>query len=102
MLRRLAKWALLLLALAPAAVLAPEANATEQDRLVERAKITVEAFLDDKGLAPMRVYVQNAYAVLVVPEMLKAGFIIGAEHGRGLLLVRDPQSGNWSEPLFYD
>ena len=49
----------------------------------------------------MRVYVQNAYAVLVVPELLKGGFVFGAEYGIGVLLVRDAQSGSWGQPAFY-
>ena len=49
----------------------------------------------------MRVYVQNAYAVLIVPEVLKAGFFLGGEYGVGVLLVRDAQSGGWGQPAFY-
>ena len=41
----------------------------------------------------------DAEAVLVVPELIKAGFIIGGRHGRGVLLTRD-QNRQWSNPLF--
>ncbi|MGD9647140.1 MAG: lipid-binding SYLF domain-containing protein [Pirellulales bacterium] len=41
----------------------------------------------------------DAEAVVVVPELIKAGFIIGGRHGRGVLLVRD-QNRQWSNPLF--
>jgi lipid-binding SYLF domain-containing protein len=68
---------------------------------VERARLALDSFLDDPNFEYMRVYVQNAYAVLVVPETLKAGFLFGAEYGVGVLLVRDPQSGNWGQPAFY-
>ncbi|MCB2011003.1 MAG: lipid-binding SYLF domain-containing protein [Geminicoccaceae bacterium] len=74
----------------------------EQQRVVDRARIVVEDFLDDPNFDHMDVYVQNAYAVFVVPDMLQAGFIIGAEHGLGVLLVRDLQTGEWSDPAFYD
>ena len=50
----------------------------------------------------MRVYVQNAYGVLIIPDLLKGGFFVGVEHGTGVLLARDPQSGDWSEPAFFD
>ena len=62
----------------------------------------VEEFLNDTDFAKMRVYVQNAYAVLIIPDLLKGGFFIGVEHGTGVLLARDPQSGSWSEPAFFD
>lgn len=81
---------------------AAQADTTGQQRVVERARLALDAFLDDPNFGDMRVYVQNAYAVLIVPEMLKAGFIFGAEHGIGVLLVRDPQSGAWGQPAFYD
>ena len=80
----------------------PAAAKTDgQERVVERARLALDSFLDDPQFQYMRVYVQNAYAVLIVPEMLKAGFFFGAEYGVGVLLVRDPQSGNWGQPAFY-
>jgi len=80
---------------------AAEAKTDGQQRVVERARLALDSFLDDPQFQYMRVYVQNAYAVLIVPEMLKAGFFFGAEYGVGVLLVRDPQSGNWGQPAFY-
>jgi lipid-binding SYLF domain-containing protein len=80
---------------------ADQARADGQERVVERARIALDSFLDDPNFAEMRVYVQNAYAVLIVPELLKAGFFFGAEHGIGVLLVRNPQTGAWGQPAFY-
>ena len=76
------------------------AESSAQDRVVERARIALDSFLDDSNFEEMRAYVQNAYAVLVFPEMVKGGFFFGAEHGIGVLLVRDPQSGAWGQPAF--
>lgn len=78
-----------------------EAKTDGQQRVVERARLALDSFLDDPNFEYMRVYVQNAYAVLVVPEMLRGGFFFGAEYGVGVLLVRDPQSGDWGQPAFY-
>src|SRR5262249_4302834 len=33
-----------------------------------------------------------------IPGMIKGGFIVGARHGKGVLVVRDP-SGNWNMPV---
>lgn len=85
-----------------AAVPWQEAAANDQKRLVVRAQLAVEEFLEDQEFDAMRVYVQNAYGVLVVPDLLRAGFFVGAEVGRGVLLVRDVNSGEWSSPAFYD
>ncbi|BCX18518.1 MAG: hypothetical protein KatS3mg117_2200 [Geminicoccaceae bacterium] len=93
----------LLLAAALGAALAPAARAEgEQQRLVDRARIVVEEFLADPNFQRMRVYVQNAYAVIVVPDLLKGGFFVGAEYGQGVLLARDIRSGAWSDPVFLD
>jgi SH3 domain-containing YSC84-like protein 1 len=79
-----------------------QAETSGQQRVVERARLVLDAFLDDPNFEEMRVYVQNAYGVLIVPEMLRAGFFFGAEHGIGVLLVRDVETGGWGQPAFYD
>jgi SH3 domain-containing YSC84-like protein 1 len=82
--------------------LAEQAQANGQQRVVERARLVLDSFLDDPNVfEEMRVYVQNAYAVLVMPELLKGGFVFGAEYGIGVLLVRDQQTGSWGQPAFY-
>lgn len=93
----------LLLALPLAAVAAAgPALANEQQRAVDQARIVVEEFLENPEYEKMRLYVQNAYGVLVVPDLLKGGFIVGGQYGTGVLLGRDPQTGLWSEPAFFD
>lgn len=98
-----ARRAFLLSIAALAALPVPAALAsTQQQRVIDKARLVVEAFLDDPDFAKMRVYVQNAYGVLIIPDLLKGGFFIGAERGRGVLLARDPQTGSWSDPAFFD
>jgi SH3 domain-containing YSC84-like protein 1 len=79
----------------------PAQAQNEQQQLVERSRLVLDAFLSDPQFESVRVYVQNAYAVLIMPEMLKGGFLLGANYGTGILLARDPQSGAWGEPAFY-
>jgi lipid-binding SYLF domain-containing protein len=74
----------------------------EQQRLVDRARLVAEEFLQNPEYERMRVYVQNAYGVLLAPDLLKGGFIVGGQYGTGVLLVRDAQTGLWSEPAFFD
>jgi lipid-binding SYLF domain-containing protein len=78
-----------------------QAQQSEQQQLVERSRLVLDAFLSDPSFKDVRVYVQNAYAVLIMPQVLKAGFLVGVNYGTGVLLVRDPQSGQWGEPAFY-
>jgi lipid-binding SYLF domain-containing protein len=48
----------------------------------------------------MRSWLKRARGVLIIPSLLKAGFLIGGEGGRGVLLGRD-EKGAWSQPAFY-
>ena len=84
-----------------ALALGAPALASEQQNLVDEARITAERFLSDADYKPMHLYVQNAYGVLIVPDMIKGGFVIGGQYGSGVFLGRDPQSGLWSEPAFF-
>lgn len=41
----------------------------------------------------------KAYAVAVVPNVIRAGFIFGGSYGKGVLVVREADGG-WSNPVF--
>ncbi len=76
------------------------ATAGDQQALVDRARITVESFAGDAKMAPMRALLKRAKAVLVVPQLLKAGFILGGSGGSGVLLARSQRG--WSSPAFFN
>jgi len=85
------------------ALVASHAVATTARQVVERATDAVADFLDHVPADDVtRIYVQNAYGVLVMPGLVKGGFVVGAEHGFGVLLVRDPQSGAFGPPAFFE
>jgi lipid-binding SYLF domain-containing protein len=42
----------------------------------------------------------SAYAIAIFPDLLKAGFILGARYGGGLIVVRS-EDRSWSNPVFY-
>lgn len=42
---------------------------------------------------------QRAEAIVVIPSLVKGGFIVGAKHGKGVLSVRDDER-RWSSPAF--
>src|SRR4029078_2395636 len=50
----------------------------------------------DKGI-PEEV-LSNAKCILVVPDLIKGGFIFGGKHGRGIASCRT--SSGWSAPAF--
>jgi lipid-binding SYLF domain-containing protein len=43
---------------------------------------------------------ERAEAVVVIPSLVKGGFIVGAQHGKGVMSVRDRAANSWSTPGF--
>ena len=83
---------------------APKANATEpteQQLLVDQARITFQSMITEYGMKWLRDNLYQAKGVLIIPRLLKGGLIFGGSGGRGVLLVKDSGSGQWSQPAFY-
>ena len=68
--------------------------------LIRRATETVERFKTLPELASISKHIAGARGVVVLPTVVKAGFMGAAESGHGMLLVRDG-GGQWSYPAFY-
>lgn len=84
-----------------AAVAGPARAANQADDIVTKAQLTVQDMRKDENMGDfVNRHLKNARGVLVVPQMLKGAFGIGAEGGSGVLLVRDAK-GTWSYPAFY-
>jgi len=91
------------LALAASCITLPAraSDATDANGLVDKAAVTINSLTNDKDFATLRPAMAKAKAVLIYPEVLKAGFILGGSGGSGVLLVRDAKTGDWSGPAFY-
>jgi lipid-binding SYLF domain-containing protein len=81
------------------ALLPPAAWAVSDQGLIDEARITVQDFTGDKQFTDMRHKLARAKGVFIVPQLLKASFIIGGEGGSGVLMAKT-QNG-WSEPAIY-
>ncbi len=70
-----------------------------QDRLDNAGKVLHEIMsAPDRGI-PEEV-LEHAKCIAVVPHMVKAGFVIGAENGKGVATCRT--ANGWSAPAFFD
>jgi SH3 domain-containing YSC84-like protein 1 len=69
--------------------------------LVEKARLTFSGFMRDPNYSWLRDHIQDAQGVLIFPQVLKAGFIVGGAGGTGVFVARDQISGDWTEPAFY-
>jgi len=95
----------LMLLAAPLAGCSTAQNLTDYDRavqIVDGAKATVDKFKasQENPMEDFRTLLPKAEGVVVLPGVLKGGFIVAAEGGNGVLLAKDA-SGRWSYPAFY-
>ena len=90
--------ALFLVAAAPGAMAAGEEDA---QGIVDKARVAFGEFLRDDKYSWMRDHLKDAKGVLIYPQVLKAGYILGGSGGTGVLLSRDGKTGEWSNPAFY-
>jgi SH3 domain-containing YSC84-like protein 1 len=77
------------------------AAAVEEQGTVDKALVTFRNFMADQEMEWFQKNLKDAKALLIVPNLLKAGFILGGSGGSGVLVVRDVKTGNWSQPAFY-
>ena len=75
------------------------ASASEQSNLLDQAAATVGHMKSDPAFGPARNMVANAKGILVIPKLVKGGFIFGAEGGSGVLMKKN--GNTWSAPAFY-
>jgi lipid-binding SYLF domain-containing protein len=74
---------------------------SDRENTVERMQKSVDVLQSimatpDKGI-PEEV-LSGAKCIVIVPNLVKAGFIIGGKHGRGVASCRTPEG--WSAPAF--
>jgi lipid-binding SYLF domain-containing protein len=75
--------------------------ASGREDSIERLRMSSEtlhamANTPDKGIPEEAL--KSAKCIVVVPHLVKGGFIVGGEHGRGVATCRTPEG--WSAPAF--
>src|SRR5262245_28055839 len=45
-----------------------------------------------------RDLLERAEGIVVIPSLVKGGFIVGAKHGKGLMSAKNKSTGQWSAP----
>jgi len=75
---------------------------SEQQQVVNEAVGVVASFHHPGAYVDnVRGLVRRSRAIIIVPNLVKAGFIFGAQGGTGVLLVHN-RNGSWSYPAFYN
>ena len=93
----------ILLALAPALAgpAAAKDDPSNQVKKIEDAVRVLEEMMkeSDKSI-PVSLF-EDCAGIAIIPDVIKAGFVLGGRHGKGVLLVRTA-GGAWSDPAFVD
>ncbi len=84
--------------LALAIVTPARAQHREQATVGEAIQVMNEIMRVPASAIPRRM-LEDAQAVAIIPRVLKGSFVVGARHGRGVVIARD-DSGHWQAPVF--
>jgi lipid-binding SYLF domain-containing protein len=76
-------------------------DAQDARQLVEKAKLTVEQFQTESNMGALRDLAKKAKGMLILPQMVRAAFIVGGSGGSGVLVALDEKAGKWHGPAFY-
>lgn len=75
-----------------------QAGVSEEAR-VQAASAVMREIMDIPESAIPPSLLRQAQGIAIFPNLLKAGFLIGARYGTGVLLVRNPDQ-TWGNPVF--
>ena len=72
----------------------------EQQQLVDRATLAAQEMLNSTDGTDAQAVLRRARAVMICPQIFRAGFLLGGQGGSCVLAARDG-AGSWSAPAFY-
>ena len=90
----------LMLAVALAGCATQAVSPSEPEKLVSDAQTTLSNFLRDPDQTWIQENLGRAKAVMIAPQIVRAGFIFGGSGGRAVLVARDGRT--WAGPAFYN
>jgi len=76
-------------------------NAADQVKKVEDAVRVLEEMMKESDKSIPESLIEDCAGIAIIPDVIRAGLIIGGRHGKGVLLVRTGDGG-WTDPAFID
>ncbi|CAG37545.1 lipid-binding SYLF domain-containing protein [Desulfotalea psychrophila] len=89
-----------LLMISPSGAWAKSDQYQEAQTLVTQCSLVLKDFCSNDDYQWLRNNLKNAKAVMVVPQRLRGGFILGGSGGTGTLISQN-SDGSWTGPAFY-
>jgi lipid-binding SYLF domain-containing protein len=75
-----------------------QAGEEESKRAENAVRVLKEIMMAPDKSIPKDL-LENAHAIAVIPDVIKAGLVVGGRHGDGLISVKT-RDGTWSNPSF--
>jgi lipid-binding SYLF domain-containing protein len=72
----------------------------EQQELVDRSTLAAQDMLNNYNGTDAQRLLRRSRAVMICPQVFRAGFLFGGQGGDCVLVARDG-GGSWSNPAFY-
>jgi SH3 domain-containing YSC84-like protein 1 len=72
---------------------------SREDLTVQAATGVLDEIMAIPASSIPKSMLSDAHGIVVIPNMVKGGFVLGGRHGRGVLLVRAPNK-TWHAPVF--
>jgi len=79
-------------------IYASSRDETAAQRIVDRAQATLSDFIREPENVRLRTNLDHAKGVLIFPEVLQGGLILGGSGGNGVILVRKPSPAHNQNP----
>lgn len=77
------------------------ADKAESQSIIDKSKGTINELMSAEAYSWLHGYIKDAKAVIIFPQVLKAGFFLGGSGGTGVMMVHNSAGGTWGEPSFY-
>ena len=75
-----------------------ETPANEVQKVDDSVRVLQEMMKESDKSVPIRLLERSA-GIAIIPDVVKAAFVVGGRHGRGIVCVRG-RDGAWSDPVF--
>lgn len=83
---------------APGRPAGSDAPASEIKKVEDSIRVLQEMMKESDKSIPVKL-LENSAGIAIIPDVIKAAYIVGGRHGNGLVCVRN-KNGVWSNPVF--
>ena len=76
------------------------AQSADEAKRISDSVVVLDEIMAAGDKSVPRAILEKAVGVAVFPSLLKGGFVVGGQRGRGILSAREAKTGLWSPPAF--